>query len=92
MSSDVDVIIIGAGAAGLSAAKEADQRSLSFTLLEASNRIGGRAYRADFKPSIGPLAASGPSSGTDVPARSTVGEAWKERVDQARRAVGELTR
>ncbi len=52
MSSDVDVVIIGAGAAGLSAAKEAEQRSLSFKLLEASNRIGGRAYSEEISPGV----------------------------------------
>ncbi len=49
---DVDVIIIGAGAAGLSAAKAAAERGLSFVLLEASHRIGGRAYTEDFAPGI----------------------------------------
>jgi monoamine oxidase len=43
-AADVDVVIIGAGAAGLSAAKVLKDKNISFRLLEAKNRIGGRAY------------------------------------------------
>ena len=50
MASQVDVVIVGAGAAGLSAAKSAESRGLSFVLLEASHRIGGRAHTEDFLP------------------------------------------
>ncbi len=39
----MDIAIIGAGAAGLAAAKEASLRGLSVTVLEASSSIGGRA-------------------------------------------------
>ncbi len=42
--ADVDVIVIGAGAAGLAAAKELRRLGLSFRVLEASHRVGGRAY------------------------------------------------
>jgi len=38
------VIIIGAGFAGLSAAYELYKRGISFTLLESTNRIGGRVH------------------------------------------------
>ena len=48
MASDVDVVIVGAGAAGLSAAKSAASHGLSFVVLEASHRIGGRAQTEDF--------------------------------------------
>ena len=44
MSTQTDVIIIGAGAAGLSAAKELTKQAISFIVVEASHRIGGRAY------------------------------------------------
>ncbi len=50
MSGDVDVVIVGAGAAGLSAAKEAAQKGLSFVVVEASHRIGGRAYTEELAP------------------------------------------
>lgn len=52
MSTDVDLVIVGAGAAGLAAAKEAHKLGLTFTLLEASHRIGGRAYTEDFAPGV----------------------------------------
>ncbi len=52
MSSDVDLVIVGAGAAGLAAAKEAQKLGLTFTLLEASHRIGGRAYTEDLAPGV----------------------------------------
>ena len=39
-----EVVIIGAGIAGLAAAKILEQNGISFQLLEASHRIGGRAY------------------------------------------------
>ena len=39
-----DVVIIGAGISGLSAAKALKKRGIQFKLLEASHRIGGRAY------------------------------------------------
>ena len=39
-----DVVVIGAGAAGIAAAKELRAREQNFLLIEASHRIGGRAY------------------------------------------------
>ena len=52
MSAEVDVVIIGAGAAGLSAAKEAERLSLTHTLVEASERIGGRAFSEEIAPGV----------------------------------------
>lgn len=43
-SNEVDVAVIGAGAAGLAAAAAARAAGLSVTVLEAKNRIGGRAH------------------------------------------------
>jgi monoamine oxidase len=42
-SSSVDVVIVGAGAAGLAAARTAGELGLDYVLVEASDRIGGRA-------------------------------------------------
>ena len=44
MSDNPDVIILGAGAAGLSAAVELAQAGLKVTILEARDRIGGRIF------------------------------------------------
>ena len=41
--TDVDVVIVGAGCAGLAAAKRLRAAGASFVVLEAMNRIGGRA-------------------------------------------------
>ena len=40
----VDVIVIGAGIAGLAAASELAEAGLSITVLEARDRIGGRIH------------------------------------------------
>ena len=50
MASQVDVVIVGAGATGLSAAESAVSHGLSFVLVEASDRIGGRAHTEEFVP------------------------------------------
>ncbi|HHZ07469.1 MAG TPA: FAD-dependent oxidoreductase [Rhizobiales bacterium] len=42
--NDVDVVVVGAGSAGLAAAKTLRAAGLSFVVLEAMNRIGGRAW------------------------------------------------
>jgi monoamine oxidase len=47
-----DVAIVGAGSAGLAAAKTARELGLSFVLVEASHRIGGRGYTEEFAPGI----------------------------------------
>lgn len=43
-SGDVDIAIIGAGAAGIAAARRAASAGRSYALLEASNRVGGRVW------------------------------------------------
>lgn len=47
-AADYDVIIIGAGVAGLAAAQQMQQLGRSFVVLEARERIGGRAWTQDF--------------------------------------------
>ena len=42
MNEDTDVLIIGAGAAGLAAARELSCAGLRVIILEARDRIGGR--------------------------------------------------
>ncbi|MBN8898533.1 MAG: FAD-dependent oxidoreductase, partial [Rhodospirillales bacterium] len=45
-SFDTDVIVIGAGLAGLGAAHALARRGLRCRVLEATDRIGGRAWTA----------------------------------------------
>ncbi len=52
MSSEPDAIIIGAGASGLSAAKELARMGLSYIVIEGSHRIGGRAYSEEIAPDV----------------------------------------
>src|ERR1700730_18666405 len=40
----VDVVVIGAGVAGLAAARELSQAGLTVTIVEARDRIGGRIH------------------------------------------------
>jgi monoamine oxidase len=44
MDTDVDVVIVGGGAAGIGAARRLAQSNLSTLLLEADSRLGGRAW------------------------------------------------
>jgi monoamine oxidase len=48
----VDLVIVGAGVAGLAAAQAARVHGLSFHLIEASHRIGGRAYTEAMAPGM----------------------------------------
>jgi monoamine oxidase len=77
---DFDVIIVGAGAAGIAAARRVSAAGRSFRLLEASNRIGGRCLTdtAIFgvpydrgahwihMPDLNPVAKLAPKTGLDV--------------------------
>lgn len=49
---DYDVVIVGAGAAGLAAARALRQNGRSFALVEGSHRIGGRAYSEEIAPGV----------------------------------------
>ena len=46
---DTPVLIIGAGTAGISAARYFQQNNIPFRIIEASHRVGGRAYSEAFK-------------------------------------------
>lgn len=47
MPTEVDVAIVGAGAAGIAAARRLGETHLSFVVIEASGRAGGRAWTRD---------------------------------------------
>src|SRR4030095_14239570 len=55
LMSSSNVLIIGAGAAGLAAAKELSRKGIAVTILEARNRIGGRIQTARQKNSTIPI-------------------------------------
>jgi monoamine oxidase len=48
MANDYDVIVIGAGFAGITAARECSHRGLSALILEGRDRIGGRTFTTKF--------------------------------------------
>lgn len=48
LPASLDIAVIGAGAAGLAAARRLSRHPLTFAVLEARGRIGGRAHTLDF--------------------------------------------
>ena len=52
LPSDVDVAIIGAGAAGIGAARALEASGLRVILLEARDRLGGRAFTRQLENGI----------------------------------------
>jgi len=81
-SGEVDVVIVGAGAAGIAAARRVAAAGRRFALIEASERIGGRAFtdtsrfglpfdrgaHALYEPDSNPLAALAAGAGFETQA------------------------
>ncbi|HMB77528.1 MAG TPA: NAD(P)/FAD-dependent oxidoreductase [Kiloniellaceae bacterium] len=47
-----DVVVIGAGAAGLGAGRRLQELGVSFAILEGSHRVGGRGYTEEIAPGV----------------------------------------
>ena len=52
ISSEVDVAVVGAGAAGLGAGRTLAGLGLDFAVLEGAHRVGGRGYTEEFAPGL----------------------------------------
>ena len=52
MAGETEVIVIGAGAAGLAAAKTLDQQGITSIVVEGSDHIGGRAHSREIAPGV----------------------------------------
>lgn len=50
--STTDVAIVGAGAAGIAAARRLQERGIDYLLIEARDRVGGRAHTIQVRPGV----------------------------------------
>ncbi|HWA29815.1 MAG TPA: FAD-dependent oxidoreductase [Rhizomicrobium sp.] len=66
MSNSVDVIVVGAGAAGLKAAQELVDAGRSVIVLEANDRVGGRLKRREVGAYVGDVGGQWVGKGHDV--------------------------
>jgi monoamine oxidase len=99
--SEVDCIIVGAGAAGIAAARRFAAAKRSFILVEASNRIGGRCFVESasfgvpfdrgahfiYNPDSNPLSRLVPRTGLDI---YPAAQAQRIRIGRRNARDGEL--
>ena len=76
----IDVAIIGAGVAGLAAARALRERGVRTVVLEARRRIGGRVLTARDERSIGPIELGAEFVHGDAPALEEIARAARLRV------------
>ncbi len=95
VSADKDVAVVGAGAAGLAAGRRLVEAGLEVAILEARDRIGGRAWTVEARPGLpvdlgcewlhcaerNPLVAVARNLGFDVDEHS---EFWSTRTSRLR--------
>ncbi|MFG1268073.1 NAD(P)/FAD-dependent oxidoreductase [Xanthobacter sp. DSM 14520] len=93
--AESDVIIIGAGAAGIAAARRVAEAGHSYALIEASGRVGGRAFTDTtifgvpfdvgahwiHTPSLHPLSAFGRAAGLDLYGAPDYGRLFMDGVE-----------
>ncbi|HEX3458579.1 MAG TPA: FAD-dependent oxidoreductase, partial [Candidatus Baltobacteraceae bacterium] len=94
---DADVVVIGAGAAGLAAARRLARSGRRVVLLEARDRVGGRAFShpiegLPLRAELGAEFIHGPAAETMALLRETASAALDLGGESWRRQNGELLR
>jgi monoamine oxidase len=67
MAQDYDVLVVGAGAAGIAAARKLTQKNKKVKLLEARDRVGGRTQTINFHGTPYDLGAQFPILRASIP-------------------------
>jgi monoamine oxidase len=91
MTNDLDVAIIGAGVTGLSAARELQAHGVTCVVLEATDRIGGRAHTI-FPPELGGAALDTGASWLHAAERNPLVPLAQAHGDVVRDSGGEWSR
>ena len=93
---DADVVVIGAGAAGLAASRRLARSGRRVVLLEARDRVGGRAFSHPIeglpvRAELGAEFIHGPAAETMALLRETASAAIDIGAESWRRQSGELS-